>query len=344
MRYLNVCFLGLAAVLMLASCSSSSDTTKLGNWIKRADYAGDARYEAVAFVIGDTAYVGTGFGGPNKGAKLSTFYKYDASKDNWSLVASMQDPNNPFKNLGRTGASAFAAGGKGYVSTGFDSSFLSLNDTWCYDPNHNSWSQKANFPGAARYYAVGFAIGDSGYVGTGVTGSSGTITSDFFRYDPKNDKWDAITSLKDKRKNAVSFVIKDSAYVVSGTGSGSTSAYYMYVYDRSTDTWREKSQIRNATDFSYDDDYTTIARTQAAAFVINNKGYLATGTVQNTWEYDPVADRWTEKTAFDGTSRTGAVGFSVMGKGFIATGLNSSSGLDDLRQFDPNAENDTNDN
>jgi len=344
MRYLNVCFLGLAAVLMLASCSSSSDSTKLGNWIKKADYAGDARYEAVAFVIGDTAYVGTGFGGPNKGAKLSTFYKYDASKDNWSLVASLQDPNDPFRNLGRTGASAFAAGGKGYVTTGFDSSYLSLNDTWCYDPTHNSWSSKANFPGAARYYAVGFAIGDSGYVGTGVTGSSGTITSDFFRYDPKNDKWDAITSLKDKRKNAVSFVINDSAYVVSGTGSGSTSAYYMYVYDRSTDTWREKSQIRNATDYSYDDDYTTIARTQAAAFVINNKAYLATGTVQNTWEYDPVSDRWTEKTAFDGTSRTGAVGFSVKGNGYIATGLNSSAGLDDLRQFDPNAENDTNDN
>lgn len=344
MRYLNVCFLGLAAVLMLASCSSSDDSTKLGNWIKKADYAGDARYEAVAFVIGDTAYVGTGFGGPNKGAKLSTFYKYDASKDNWSLVASLQDPNDPFRNLGRTGASAFAAGGKGYVTTGFDSSYLSLNDTWCYDPTHNSWSSKANFPGAARYYAVGFAIGDSGYVGTGVTGSSGTITSDFFRYDPKNDKWDAITSLKDKRKNAVSFVINDSAYVVSGTGSGSTSAYYMYVYDRSTDTWREKSQIRNATDYSYDDDYTTIARTQAVAFVINNKAYLATGTLPNTWEYDPVSDRWTEKTAFDGTTRTGAVGFSVKGGGYVATGLNSSSGLDDLRQFDPNAENDTNDN
>jgi N-acetylneuraminic acid mutarotase len=344
MRYLNVCFLGLAAVMMLASCSSSDDSTKLGNWIKRADYAGDARYEAVAFVIGDTAYVGTGFGGPHKGAKLSTFYKYDPSKDNWSVVASLQDPTDPFRNLGRTGASAFAAAGKGYVVTGEDSAHNSLNDTWCYDPVANSWSAKADFPGSVRYYAVGFAIGDSGYVGTGVTGDGNTIVGDFYRFDPNNNKWDAITSLKDKRKNAVSFVINDSAYVVSGIGSGSTSAYYMYVYDRSTDTWREKSQIRNATDYSYDDDYTTIARSQAVAFVINNKAYLATGTVQNTWEYNPVTDRWEEKTAFDGTSRTGAVGFTVKGRGFVATGANSSSGLDDLREFDPTAENDTNDN
>ncbi|WP_343669641.1 kelch repeat-containing protein [Chitinophaga sp.] len=344
MRYLNVCFLGLAAVLMLASCSSSDDSTKLGNWIKKADYAGDARYEAVAFVIGDTAYVGTGYGGPSKGARLSTFYKYDPNKDNWTVIASMQDPTDPFKNLGRTGASAFAVAGKGYVVTGCDSSFNSLNDTWAYDPTANSWSSKAAFPGVARYYAVGFAIGDSGYIGTGTTGSTGTILSDFYRYDPTNDKWDVITSLKDKRKNAVSFVINDSAYVVSGTGSSGSSAYYMYVYDRSKDEWREKSQIRNATDYSYDDDYTTLARTQAVAFTINNKAYLATGTLPNTWEYNPVTDRWEEKTAFDGTTRTGAVGFTVKGNGYVATGANNSTGLDDLRVFDPNAENDTNDN
>ena len=345
MRYLNVCFLGLATVLMLASCSSSDNSTKLGNWIKRADYAGDARYEAVAFVIGDTAYLGTGYGGPNKGARLNTFYKYDPKKDNWSLCASLQDPTDPFRNLGRTGASAFAAGGKGYVVTGCDSAFNSLNDTWAFDPATNSWSQKADFPGVARYYGVGFAIGDTGYIGTGTTGSSGTMLSDFYRYIPDAGAgtWQSITSMKDKRQNAVAFVINDSAYVVTGTGSSGTASY-MYVYDRTNDVWREKSQIKNATDFSYDDDYTTIERKQAVAFVINNKGYVATGTVANTWEYDPINDRWTEKTAFDATSRTGAVGFSVTGKGFVCTGQSGTTGLDDLRQFDPTAENDTNDN
>lgn len=344
MRYLNVCFLGLAAVLMLASCSSSDDSTKLGNWVKRADYAGDARYEAVAFVIGDTAYLGTGYGGPNNGARLNTFYKYDPNKDNWALMASLQDPNDQFRNLGRTGASAFAVNGKGYVVTGSDSAFMSLRDTWCFDPATNSWSEKAQFPGQARYYAVGFAIGNTGYVGTGTTGSTGTILSDFFAYNPDADTWSAITSLKDKRKNAVAFVINDSAYVVSGTGSSGSSASYMYVYDKTNNEWREKSQIKNATDFSYDDDYSSIERTQAVGFVINNKGYLATGNVSNTWEYDPVTDRWTEKTAFDGTSRTGAVGFTVKGGGYVATGANNTAGLDDLRQFKPDEENDTNDN
>lgn len=343
MRYLNVCFLGLAA-MTLASCSSSDDTEKLGNWVRRADFRGDARKEAVSFVIGDTAYVGTGFGGPDAGSKLSTFYKYDPVKDNWEQIATMADPNDPFNNLGRTGASAFAAAGKGYVATGFDSAYRALKDMWAYDPSTNSWSQKASLPASAeaRYYAVGFSVKDFGYIGTGTTGSSGSYLSDFWKYNPATDSWTPANSLKDKRRQAVAFVINDSAYVVTGTGTSETSTR-MYVYDATNDQWNEKSQIKNATDFSYDDDYTTIARYGAVAFVINNKGYVTTGSSSTTWEYDPINDRWDEKTAFDASSRTTAVGFTVKGRGFVSTGISSSTNLDDLREFLPTEENDTND-
>jgi N-acetylneuraminic acid mutarotase len=340
MRYLNVCFLGLA-VLTLASCSSSEDTTKLGNWVRRADYQGDARREAVSFVIGDTAYVGTGTSGVDGGTLLSSFYKYDATKDNWTMIASMQDVADPAKNLARTGATAFAAGGKGYVTTGSDADFKSLKDTWEYNPATNSWASKAAFPGAARYFAVGFSLKDQGYVGTGYDG--GNNMSDFFRYIPSQDRWEPITSLKDKRRQAVAFVIKDSAYVVTGTGAGVVPTR-MYVYDATNDTWREKAKIENATDESFDDDYSSIARYAGVAFVINNKGYVTTGfSGASTWEYDPVADRWTEKTAFDGASRNSAVGFSVKGRGFISTGYSSATYLDDLYEFLPDTENDTND-
>lgn len=339
MRYLKVCFLGLA-VLTLASCSSSEDTTKLGNWVRRADYQGDARREAVSFVIGDTAYVGTGTSGVDGGTWLSSFYKYDPVKDNWTLVASLADKNDPTRDLSRTGATAFTAAGKGYVTTGSNSDLKTLKDTWAYDPATNSWENKADFPGASRYYAVGFAIKNIGYVGTGYDG--GNNMSDFYKYDPASNSWSTANSLKDKRRQAVAFVIGDSAYVVTGSGAG-TSPTRMYVYDAGKDQWNEKAKIENATDQSFDDDYTSIARYGGVAFVINNKGYVTTGSSATTWEYDPINDRWTEKTAFDGASRTSAVGFTVKGRGFLGTGYSSATYLDDLFEFLPDQENDTND-
>ena len=40
-------------------------------------------------------------------------------------------------------------------------------DFWEYDPVGNTWTQKADFGGTARYAAVGFSIGNKGYIGTG---------------------------------------------------------------------------------------------------------------------------------------------------------------------------------
>jgi N-acetylneuraminic acid mutarotase len=341
MRYLKVYFLGLT-VFTLASCTSNSDTTKLGNWIKRADYQGDARREAVSFVIGDTAYVGTGFGGTGDGAKLNDFWKYDPVKDAWTAMASLVDPNDATKDLSRLGATGFAVGTKGYVTTGYNNNYEMLKDTWEFDPASNTWQSRTDFPGTARYYAVSFGLGNYGYVGTGSSGTSGSNFSDFYKFDPSSNSWSAANPLKDKRKQAVAFVIKDSAYVVTGVSNTETSTR-MYVYDSKNDQWNERWQIKNATDGSFDDDYTTIARYGAVAFVINNKAYVATGSLSNTWEYDPISGYWTEKTAFDAASRQGAVGFSVKGRGYVALGLASSTQLDDTYEFNPTEENDTND-
>jgi N-acetylneuraminic acid mutarotase len=338
-------------VISLASCTSNDDTTKLGNWVRKADYGGNARRDAVSFVIGDTAYVGTGLGtgSDNLVHRLNDFWKYDPVKDAWTSMASLgPDSDNDQDNIySRYGAAAFTVGSKGYVTTGINNVvFAPMKDTWEFDPATNSWAQKADFPGNARFYAVGFALGDVGYVGTGTTGS-GTNFNDFYKFVPgaagTPGTWSESSPLKDKRTNAVAFVIKDSAYVVSGTSNSLTNPR-MYVYNAAQDIWTERWQITNATDGSFDDDYTTIERSGAVAFVINNKAYLATG-VTNTWEYDPITGYWTEKTAYDGTSRSGAVGFTVKGKGFVVLGgASTTSFLDDLREFDPTVENSTNDN
>jgi N-acetylneuraminic acid mutarotase len=356
MRYLKGYFLALT-VITLASCTSNDDTTKLGNWVRKAEYNGNARRKAACFVIGDTAYVGAGqgIGSDNTEHGLNDFWKYDPVKDTWTSIAAMGpagvDVNGVVNIYSRFGASSFAVGSRGYVTTGYSNTngntFAPLKDTWEYNPASNSWAPKADFPGNARLNAVGFGLGNFGYVGTGTASEgSGTNFADFYKFAPGADgstgTWTQADGLKDKRTDAVSFVIKDSAYVV--TGSSASSVTRMYVYDANNDQWLERWQITNATDGSFDDDYTTIVRSNAVAFVIDNKAYLATGTASNTWEYDPITGHWTEKTPFDGLSRSGAVGFAVKNRGFVGLGYSGSTFLDDLREFQPTVENSTNDN
>lgn len=68
-----------------------------------------------------------------------------------------------------------------------------------------------------------------------------------------------------------------------------------------------------------------------AVFVICNKAYLGTGWNDNfvynndLWEYDPLANTWTQKINFPGTPRIGATGFSIGGRGFLGLGRDYNS-------------------
>src|SRR6185503_18531721 len=48
----------------------------------------------------------------------------------------------------------------------------------------DTWTQKADFGGTGRAYAVGFSIGSKGYIGTGSSNGK-----DFWEYDPATDTW-----------------------------------------------------------------------------------------------------------------------------------------------------------
>ena len=104
--------------------------------------------------------------------------------------------------------------------------------------------------------------------------------------------------------------------------------------------WHQLNQITNVSTESFDDGYTTIARTNAAAIVIGDSAYISTG--QNgslytyTWGYDIANDLWKEKTPFEGAAREGAVGITVLGRGYIGLGKSSTAVFDDLREFHPN--------
>lgn len=328
-NFLLLGLLTLSIVSAAISCGDEKDEDLIGNWVERFDLGGDARSEAVAFSIGNIGYVGTGYNGEDR---LSDFWSYDTETDEWTYMCDL-----PGGAAARTGAVAFSAAGKGFVGTGWDGNDK-LGDFWAYDPELNKWdSVDAPDGPSARYAAVAFSIDDIGYVGTGYDGST---LLDFKAYNPASNTWSPIASYPSKVREAVAFVINGKGYVCTGEKNGEHINDF-YMYDPAIDTWMVKRKISDVSDESYDDKY-SILRKKAVALVIGGKAYVATGdrnsTLQNdTWEYDPGTDTWTERSNIEGSTRKDAVAFStVNGRGFYSAGVSGGTAyFDDLREFKP---------
>lgn len=331
MKYQFILLLGLALSAGLFSCTESSDEELVGNWIRRSDFEGVPRSNAVAFTIGNFAYVGLGYDGEDD---LLDFWRYDPALDFWTIM-------DTFPGKSRRAAVAFSIGNLGYVGTGFNGdSEQSFADFWVFDPEATSgqqWKSIADFPGSARYSAVAFSSEGKGYVGTGFDNS---WLKDFYEYDPTSDTWTQIVSLGgSKREDAIAFSIGNTHYVGTGRNNGAYE-YDFWEYFPEEQTWNRK------TDIDEEDEY-EVARHDAVAFVLNEKGYIATGTnvsnLKTVWEYDPSTDVWEEKTPFEGSARADAVAFTVQGRAFVTTGRSGSVRFDDLREFKPNDASDEDD-
>ncbi len=344
-KILIIGMLALAVVSTIISCKGDDDEeTLIGNWLVRKDFKGNARSQAVAFSIGNFGYVGSGYNF-DKDVRLKDFWAYDAELDNWTQVASLDEGVNAVGHAkARSGAVAFAINDKGYVGLGKDEENM-LGDFWVYNPSNNTWDtlKAANQGPSARYGAVAFAINNIGYVGTGNDGSN---QMDFWAYDPGTNSWTEKNSYQSKVSEAVAFVLDGKGYICAGYHNGYNKDFY--AYSPETNTWEAKRPTDNVSDESYDNDYSTMKRRKAVAFVIGSKAYITTGDVetsskQDVWEYDPATDLWIEKSNFEGNVRTEAVAFSIGDRAFVTTGVAGTTDFDDMWEFKPNDEANEND-
>lgn len=225
-----------------------------------------------------------------------------------------------FEGVSRSDAVCFAINDKGYVTTGYDGDDR-LNDLWEYDPSKDYWIQKASFPGNPRNGAVGFGTSIKGYVGTGYDGSN--KLNDFWEYDPQSNSWQQVADFPGSpRYGAIAFSIDNKGYV--GTGYDGNYLKDLWMFNPDLNEWSQKVSVGGS------------KKRDAVSFVINGKGYVCTGINNGTyesdfWEYDPVADLWTEKRDIANVSdddydddynitRTNAVAFTANGLGFIVSG------------------------
>jgi N-acetylneuraminic acid mutarotase len=300
-----------------------------GIWTQQSDFGGTARTGAVGFAIDGKGYIGTGLGfnEAGYGVTSSSFREYDPSTNTWTRKAHL--PGVPGARV--TQAVGFSIGSKGYVATGLlggaiDSLSRRLAE---YDPATDTWTEKAHFPGAARYNAVAFSTGNKGYVGLG-TDSRINALSDFWEYDPASDAWTRKADFGGgPRYGAVGFSIGNKGYV--GTGNFQIFAHKdFWEYDPATDVWKQKA------------DYGGEGVRFAVGFAINGKGYIGLGVDPDQefltafWEYDPTVDTWTQLADFPGAPRSGAVGFAIGNYGYLGTGSYfSPTVFKDFLQFTP---------
>lgn len=338
------------AMPFFSSCTDDDEYT-VGVWYSRADLNGKPRTDASGFTIGNKGYICTGYKSKSSTdgeQRLNDLWEYDMDDNYWTQCADM-----PSAAGYRSQAVGFAIGTKGYITTGMNSSNTYLADTWEYDPDTNTWTQKDDFMGGPRCGTLAFTIGTYGYVGTGYDDS---WWNDFYRFNPdaaSGSQWEAVKGFGGKkRQNGTAFVIDDKAYICAGTSNGSYP-YDLWCFDPSSST--PFTQMRDIADTNddedYDDDYGGIVRASAVSFVIDGKGYLVTGESgglkTDYWVYDPSTDLWIGGTPDDytpfallnsgsqGSSRKNAVSFSNGKRGFVVSGTTGSYYLDDMYELSP---------
>lgn len=258
---------------------------------------------------------------------------YDPSTDTWTTKNKM-----PEKIVGQA---AVELNGKIYViggRTGNLFSGTSLQYTYLYDPNEDSWTRKKDIPTPRAFLSVSAVNGNIYAIGGSISGYSGTFIVQM--YDPASDTWTAKKSLQVNRTSLTSNVYNGKIYVIGG-GDGQkadagTSFAYFDVYDPETDTWSSKTDI-------------SISRLGHGSGVINDKLYICGGVtavsgsgtlLYDLCEYDFNMDNWTTRASMPSHRRC-FVTATFNGKLYVFGGIAGNQGvqqaLNSVLEYTPSA-------
>jgi N-acetylneuraminic acid mutarotase len=298
-----------AFILLLLVVGAALHGQTANSWVKKNDFAGFKREQAVSFVINAKGYVATGV--DTSETVLKDLWEYNPTADSWTQRADL--PGSARRN-----AVGFAINGKGYVGTGIDNNEATIGtklfDFWEYDPVSNTWLQKANFPGDGGlgiYYATGFSVGGKGYVCGGKTGAS-NYSDEFWEYKPVTNQWTQRQNFPGGiRYNMSSLTIGNVAYVGLGTDQN-VYRYDWWEYNPGNNLWTQKNHFIGG------------QRAGASTFELFGNGYVCLGTngglKDDLYMYVPAIDAWYPRANFGGNERKQAISFAINNVGYVGTG------------------------
>lgn len=301
MKYLLVILMGSVIGLLQSQTANS--------WVKKNDFAGFKREQAVSFAINEKGYITTGV--DTSETVLKDLWEYNPTNDSWTQRADLP-------GSGRRNAIGFAMNGKGYVGTGIDNDEatigVKLTDFWEYNPLTNTWLQKANFPGAGGtgiYYATGFSVEGKGYLCGGKIGPN-NYSDELWEFKPATNQWTQRTDFPGGvRYNLSSLTIGNVAYIGLGTDQN-VYRYDWWQYNPGNNQWTEKSHFIGG------------QRAGASTFELFGNGYVCLGTngglKDDLFMYIPALDSWYPRANYGGSERKQAVAFAINNVGYVGTG------------------------
>lgn len=200
--------------------------------------------------------------------------------------------------------------------------FIILFVLFYYIAQSQTWIQQADFGGDERYAAVGFSVNDKGYLGLGIDiGLNKKV--DVWEFDISSGEWIFKTIFPGNFiECSVGFSINSKGYIAVD------QSHDFWEYNPATDTWTQMADFPGSV-------------VGAAAFSIDKKGYIVTGSYfRSLWEWEgdttsPLYNTWLEKAPFPPLEgRFGGVAFSIGKKGYFGTGTNGISDMNDFWEWD----------
>lgn len=281
-------------------------------WRRLNDFPGAARSSPVVFATETHGYMGTG----HDGNKLSDFWRYNPSADDWTRISDFTIPELYF-------ASGFAIGDRGYVTLGKvgDNYYRAVTR---YSPDTDTWEFMSNKPGdGSSMKSPVFVIHGKAYV---------PAAGEMYEYDPVMNTWSKKVYPTDLFYfgSGVAFSIGNKGYMGIGwIHNFGEVTHRLYEYDPVIDFWRRVA------------DFPGVPRTNAVFFTLpDGKAYVGLGItgdgkyLKDMWSFDPVANIWTRMDDFPGSARYSAVAFSVGSKAYIGFGFDGQH-RNDLWEFSP---------
>jgi N-acetylneuraminic acid mutarotase len=237
----------------------------------------------------------------------------------------------------RNRAVSFELNEKGYVTLGQTQFQDDSRSLWEYNPETDTWSQKADYGGGDRTGAFSFVIDEEAYVGAG---GDDTLQEDFWKYDPIANVWEQKADFGGgPRGYGIAFSINGIGY--AGLGLQTSSRQYdFWKYMPDTDEWIQLEDV--PFDFQM---YNSIS------FSLNGKGYFGLGlgfdleefnnyASDRIFQYDPETDSWLEMNNFEGAPRLYANSFINNNEVYAGFGRLGGNGayLNDLWRYNEDSD------
>jgi N-acetylneuraminic acid mutarotase len=279
------------------------------SWVQITDFSSTERDDGTSFVIGDTAYCGTGL----KPFFIASndMYSFDMNTETWTTINSLPAGTE------RQYATGFSYNNFGFIFGGVGSVYY--NDLWMYDPMTGNWQAKMPLPAAGRMGSSCFVINDTAYIVGGRT-SAATSISDVWAYCISADTWTPKNNLPfGARWRSSATTDNTKGYLIFGKDSASISRKELYEFNPATNLWTQISTFPG------------IGRAYAAMKFISGDLLVLAGldsldkSYNDMWRINPSTLVWQSLDTIPALGRRGGMCFNSSTTIYYTTGIDQTN-------------------